>query len=183
MTKTTKKEEIQSPSIDIDISIQDESWIKEFPDIVEWTRQSITDMLASASNIAPEIDAIFSKIDDCEISIVLSNDAQLQSLNKQYRDIDKPTNVLSFCMTCPQDIKTCKDFLSLGDIIMSYERVKSEAAEQKKNFMDHYHHLLVHGFLHLLHYDHENIDDAAVMEDIEISILAEAGVNNPYETV
>lgn len=107
----------------------------------------------------------------CEVSILLTNDAALQILNRDYRGFDKPTNVLSF----PQD-----DDVMLGDIAMAYETLAREAAEQEKTFHHHFMHLFVHGVLHLLGYDHEEQRDQEDMEQQEIKILHGLGVPNPY---
>ena len=107
----------------------------------------------------------------CEVSILLTNDAAIQILNRDYRGFDKPTNVLSF----PQD-----DDILLGDIAMAYETLEREAIEQDKTFHDHFTHLFVHGALHLLGYDHEEKHDQEDMEQQEIKILHGLGVENPY---
>lgn len=107
-----------------------------------------------------------------ELSVVLCDDAYIQELNAEYRGKDKPTNVLSF----PQD----EDF-HLGDIVIAFETIKREADEQNKTFQDHFSHMLVHGFLHLLGYDHESDEEADVMENTEIQILGALGIKNPYE--
>lgn len=106
-----------------------------------------------------------------EISIVLSDDAQVQILNRDYRGKDKPTNVLSF----PQEERGL-----LGDVVMSIDTLKREAAEQDKVLGDHIKHMLVHGCLHLLGHDHEEEEEAQLMEALEIKILAQLGVKNPY---
>lgn len=109
--------------------------------------------------------------ENVEISVLLTDDAHIRVLNRDYRVKDKATNVLSF----PQDEPEM-----LGDIILAYETVMREAAEQGKTFEAHLTHLLVHGCLHLLGYDHEEDDEAEEMEALEVEILAGLGVNNPY---
>lgn len=108
-----------------------------------------------------------------EISILLTNDAQMQQLNKQFRGKDKPTNVLSF----PQDNEP--DLL--GDIAMGFETLRREAAEQEKTFEQHFTHLFLHGVLHLLGYDHEEDEDQRHMEQKEVEILHRLNISNPYE--
>lgn len=114
----------------------------------------------------------FEDIEGCEVSILLTDDAEMQVLNKQFRGFDKPTNVLSF----PQD-----DEVLLGDIAMGYEVLTREADEQEKTFEAHFTHLFVHGVLHLLGYDHEEKGDQEDMEKQEIEILHGLSIENPYE--
>lgn len=109
-----------------------------------------------------------------EIAVVLADDAFMKNLNSQYRGKNKPTNVLSF----PDS-----DFITshnLGDIVLALETIEKEAREQKKTFRNHTAHLLTHGFLHLLGYDHMEEKQADIMEKMEIKILKKLGVNNPY---
>ena len=104
------------------------------------------------------------------VSIVLANDALLHELNRSYRGKDKTTNVLSFIGEAGE----------LGDVILSYETVKREAKEQKKSFVRHTAHLVVHGCLHLIGHDHEKEKDAVKMETLETSILVKLGFSDPY---
>lgn len=104
------------------------------------------------------------------------DDASQQELNKEWRGIDKPTNVLSF----PQ-IEPFSPVLGiLGDITLARETLEREAAEQGVSFTDHYTHLVVHGFLHILGYDHVDENEALVMEGLETQILATLGIDDPY---
>jgi probable rRNA maturation factor len=112
--------------------------------------------------------------------ITLTDDAAQRALNRTWRSKDAPTNVLAFpvadrSMPLPDGAP-----LLLGDVVLAFETVWREAAEQDKRFEDHLRHLVVHGVLHLLGHDHENAADAAAMEAREIAILAELGVPNPY---
>lgn len=107
-----------------------------------------------------------------EVSVVLSTNDAVQNLNRTFRSQDKPTNVLSF----PSDEKE-----ELGDIILAYETVMQEAEESGIFALHHTLHLIVHGFLHLLGYDHEDETDAEYMEALEIQILNELNIKNPYE--
>jgi probable rRNA maturation factor len=112
-----------------------------------------------------------------EVCVVLSVDAAVRELNRTWRKIDKPTNVLSFPFK-----NTGPDVASamLGDIVIAYETTAAEAAAQNKPFLHHLSHLTVHGFLHLLGYDHENDVQAENMERLEREILLTLGVSDPY---
>jgi probable rRNA maturation factor len=111
-----------------------------------------------------------------ELSLVLTDDAEQQVLNRDWRGIDKATNVLSF----PQIEPFAPVSGLLGDIILARETLEREAAEQGVSLEDHFTHLVVHGFLHLLGYDHMDDDEALAMEGLETQILASLGVADPY---
>ncbi|HWV00529.1 MAG TPA: rRNA maturation RNase YbeY [Devosia sp.] len=111
-----------------------------------------------------------------ELSIVLTGDAEQRVLNRDWRGIDKSTNVLSF----PQIEPFGPVSGLIGDIILARETLEREADEQGVSFEDHFTHLVVHGFLHLLGYDHIKDDEALVMEGLETQILASLGVADPY---
>jgi probable rRNA maturation factor len=111
-----------------------------------------------------------------ELSIVLTDDAEQQVLNRDWRGIDKPTNVLSF----PQIEPFGPVSGLLGDIILARETLVREAQDEGVSVEDHFTHLVVHGFLHLLGYDHMDEDEALVMEALETQILASLGVADPY---
>lgn len=106
------------------------------------------------------------------LAIVLADDAMIQELNHTYRGKAKPTNVLSFNGSNGE----------LGDIILAHETIAREAEEQGKIFLQHTAHLVVHGCLHLLDYDHETIRDARIMEARETEILSGLGFPNPYRS-
>lgn len=108
-----------------------------------------------------------------ELSVLLCDDAFIRALNRQWRGRDAPTDVLSF----PAPAGAAR---SLGDIAIAYETTLREAQAEGKRLKDHVIHLLVHGFLHLLGYDHQNDAEAAKMERLEGAILAARGVANPY---
>lgn len=111
-----------------------------------------------------------------ELSVVLTDDAEQRRLNRDWRGIEKSTNVLSF----PQIEPFGPVSGILGDIILARETLEREAAEQGVSFEDHFTHLMVHGFLHILGYDHLDDDEALVMESLETQILASLGVADPY---
>lgn len=116
-----------------------------------------------------------------EVSILLDNDAALQALNKQWRDKDKPTNVLSFpAPPLPEAILAMEAERHLGDIALSYDTLAAEARAESKAIGDHLQHLVVHGMLHLQGHDHQTPDAADEMEDLERKILADLGISDPY---
>jgi probable rRNA maturation factor len=119
-----------------------------------------------------------------EISIRLTSDAEVQTLNEQYRQQDKPTNVLSFPMVQPDLIdalaNTDDGEVLLGDIVLAYETCEREAQERGVPVEDHATHLIVHGVLHLLGYDHMTDADAEHMEAIERDVMASLGLHDPY---
>ena len=119
---------------------------------------------------------------DCEIGIACVDTAESQQLNLQYREKDKPTNVLSFPSDIPEEMLALLDAEQLGDLVICIPVVLQEAAEQHKKPLDHFTHLLVHGVLHLLGYDHETCEaDAEEMEALEIAILKKLTIENPYQ--
>jgi probable rRNA maturation factor len=142
--------------------LMDERWNQPS---LPWEEQ-ISQSLEKASEI---LDKDFS---DTEISVVFSDDQHIQDLNKAFRHKDTPTNVLSFISEIDGE---------LGDIILSYETVRKEAMNADIPFNNHTLHLIIHGFLHLLGYDHEEENDAYAMENMEIQILKHLNIPNPYE--
>jgi probable rRNA maturation factor len=117
-----------------------------------------------------------------ELAIVLSNDSGIQALNRNWRGKDRPTNVLSF-PAAPAVARSGKARLPspyIGDIVIAYQTTAREAVAEGKPFDHHLAHLAVHGFLHLLGYDHENDRDAETMENLERRILRRLAVPDPY---
>ena len=117
------------------------------------------------------------------VDITLTDDAAQQALNRIWRSKDEPTNVLAFPSADAATPGPEGAPLLLGDVVLAYETVAREAAEQQKPLADHLRHLVVHGVLHLLGHDHTNPTDAATMEACEIKILAELGVPDPYRDI
>jgi probable rRNA maturation factor len=107
-----------------------------------------------------------------EVSVVLTDDAAIRTLNRDWRKIDKPTNVLSF--------PAPKSAGMLGDIVIAYETLERECAAEDRIFLDHLAHLTVHGFLHLIGYDHQNDAQADEMEALESKIMALMKLPDPY---
>lgn len=118
---------------------------------------------------------------DCEMGIACVNHDESHKLNLQYRGKDKPTNVLSFPSDLPDEMAQILDTFPLGDLVICIPVVLQEAIEQNKTPIEHFTHMLVHGTLHLMGYDHETSEqDAEEMEALEIQILAKLGFENPY---
>ena len=155
--------------IDVDVLVLDERWA-EIGDAQVVARLSVE---AALSVVAER------QSGDVEVSVALADDATVQALNRDWRGKDYPTNVLSF----PAPSTRTPGPRVLGDIALAYETVARESRHENKLFADHAVHLLVHGTLHLLGYDHESDSDAAVMEALEVEALARVGVADPYRGV
>ena len=112
-----------------------------------------------------------------EISVLLTNDEEIRELNKKYRNIDKPTNVLSFSITSDTIVNELR---MIGDIVISKEKILIEAKDQNKTFNDHLAHIVIHGFLHLLDYTHDDNKDSIIMENKEVELLKMIDISNPY---
>ncbi|MDT8895349.1 rRNA maturation RNase YbeY [Halomonas sp. I1] len=113
-----------------------------------------------------------------ELTIRFVDAEESRTLNRDYRDRDRPTNVLSFPFECPPTVP----IPLLGDLVICHPVVVAEAEQQHKSLIDHYAHMVVHGTLHLLGYDHIEDDEAEVMEALERDILAGLGIADPYAT-
>jgi probable rRNA maturation factor len=151
-------------------------------------------IVADAWNSEPDADAVIQRAvavaaemadadtADAELAVMLTDDAGIRTLNSNWRGIDKPTNVLSFpALRPPTGVSGADDIPPmLGDIAIAYETARREADDEQKPFDHHLSHLAVHGFLHLVGYDHETDDEAEAMDALEIEILAQLGIPDPY---
>ncbi|MCK2053260.1 rRNA maturation RNase YbeY [Methylobacterium sp. 37f] len=157
-------------SAEIDVAVEDARWTSVAPDLEAFVIRAVEAALAAAPE-APE--------GEVEISVLLTNDAAVQDLNRTWRGKDKPTNVLSF-PAAPQPTHPGVP-RPLGDVVLAYDTMLRESAEQSKPLSDHLAHLLVHGTLHLLGQDHETGEaDAEAMEALEVAALRTLGVPDPY---
>jgi probable rRNA maturation factor len=138
---------------------------------VIYSKSSIIEELAS-----PDLLRKYSDHRQDELSIRLVEPEESQSLNHQYRHKDKPTNVLSFEFEVPEGLS----LNLLGDLVICSDIVSSEAISQNKPLLSHWAHMVIHGCLHLLGFDHINDNEANEMEALEIEILAKLDINNPY---
>ncbi len=112
-----------------------------------------------------------------EVSLLLTSDAEMRALNVRWRGQDRPTNVLSFPAA---EAESLAESAALGDIALAFETLAREAEATGVPLVDHYRHLIAHGFLHLIGYDHQTDEEAERMEALETRILARLGVANPY---
>jgi probable rRNA maturation factor len=145
-------------------------WLSE-PDAEAVIQRAI----ATAAEIAD------ADVAEAELAVMLTDDAGIRTLNSNWRGNDKPTNVLSFPALQPAGAGRPDDVpRMLGDIAIAYETTRKEADDEQIPFDHHLSHLAVHGFLHLIGYDHEKDGDAEAMETLEQEILAQLGIPNPY---
>lgn len=163
--------------VKVDIDIRDYNWKK-------YIRKSYIKSLID--NIFKKLLALlvcnFEVKTIVEMSIIFTNDSDIRKINKKYRNINLPTNVLSFPTYETEffeELMTNR-YLFIGDIILSLDTIIKESAEQNKNFLDHLIHLLTHSLLHLLGFDHMKYEDAKKMEDLEIELLKQLNIANPY---
>ncbi len=146
----------------IDIMLNSDLWNGE-PEAEDIVRRAIAEAQRATSSPA------------AEIAILLTDDSEIRELNRRWRQQDKPTNVLSF--PAPE---SGAEREHLGDIVIAFETVAREAREQDKPMAHHLAHLAVHGYLHLLGYDHGDDGEAEDMERTEVTILQRLGIANPY---
>ncbi len=166
-----------------------------------WHEQNVLDAVLPALAYGYQyVKSTFPNLHQTEISLLLCDDKTIAALNQQWRDKAKPTNVLSFAQFSSTQLQSgnyhnADNFLGLGllansddntykhplgDIVLSFETCKAEAEASNIDFYHHITHLFIHGFLHLLGYDHETDDEAVKMQQAEIAILAKSAIKNPY---
>lgn len=167
------------PEIDFDVAYP--SWLKLLPAVEAISHEVIREIFKD-----PERQLA----GDMELSLMLVDDATIQELNRDHRGKDKPTNVLTFNALewdAPLRVASGQWFegqpMILGDIIFALETTRTEAQRDGKSLEHHYMHLLVHGLLHSLGYDHMNEAEAEEMEALEVALLKKLGVENPYQIV
>jgi len=151
--------------VEIDVNVAAPAW-KRVVDLEDLAKECVRQSLAaSGAALAPQ----------CELSVTFCNDAAIRGLNAQWRGKDQPTNVLSFPTPGALERKPL-----LGDVIVAYETVAREAEQQGKLFRAHTAHMVAHGFLHLIGYDHETAAEAERMEALERKIATALGFPDPY---
>ncbi|WP_425086494.1 rRNA maturation RNase YbeY [Zavarzinia compransoris] len=158
---------------------ENRAWVTALPDLRLLVPRAAKAALHAGRQRCPALDGALGPV---EIDLCLSSDEAVQQLNRDWRGKDKPTNVLSFpgleggiAASLPAEAPR-----PLGDIVLALETCQREAVEQDKSLAHHVQHLVVHGVLHLLGYDHESDAEAKAMEALEVSVLAGLGVPDPY---
>lgn len=163
-------------AVTVDVVVQSREWSVLAPTkdlVAALARRAVGAALARAARARDGL----SLRDGAELSVALSDDASVRQLNSQWRGQDKPTNVLSFPGAEADELA---DAPHIGDIVLAFETVAREAQDDGKTLADHTAHLIIHGTLHLLGFDHETDDEAGEMEALEIAALADLGIGDPY---
>jgi len=155
---------VTPPDLELDIAVEAGAWPEAMEDLA---RRAFTAALGLAPDAPPGPVAV---------SLLLTDDAGIRALNRQWRGQDKPTNVLSF----PAPSHPAPGPRLIGDVALGYETVRREAVAEAKPLEDHVAHLAVHGALHLVGYDHELEGQAEIMEALEVKALASLGIADPY---
>ena len=145
--------------IDLQIACEQETGLPTLEQIEQW----------ATAAIQPQSDEV-------EMTVRIVDEAESHELNLNYRGKDRPTNVLSFPVECPDEV----ELPLLGDLVICRQVVEREAQEQEKPLMAHWAHMVVHGSLHLLGYDHIEDDEAEEMESLETQIMTGLGFADPY---
>jgi probable rRNA maturation factor len=169
-----RKDAPRAAALRIAVVIEDDGWAAELPEASALLRKAARRAMAQARQ-----DGWQGSSKAHEFCIVLSNDRHVRQLNRDYRHKDKPTNVLSFA-ALDGGMPDRDTAWHLGDVILALGVVRKEAAKQGKPLEQHLTHLVIHGVLHLLGYDHEEEAEAERMEALEIAALKRLGIGNPY---
>ncbi len=168
--------------IKLNVQIEEPAWSSALQSI-EKTAEQVKDAVFSFVNKEYDLPILTCKL-PININVCLSNDENVHELNMQFRGIDRPTNVLSFANMDFADFEAQQELyqeVELGDIIIAYETMQRESELEGISLQAHFCHLLAHGFLHLLGFDHMETEEAEEMEGLEIDILQSLGIENPYK--
>lgn len=167
--------------VNIEIDIKSKKWLQI---------KNIEELIVTQSNKLIELSPLKKYLYDIdfELAIMLCSNPQIKKINQQFRNINKPTNILSFANLDEKLIQmhgldkaiNSAKYVFLGDLVLSYDYIFNEANKDNKNFNEHLTHLIIHGILHLIGYDHIDSQMAHKMESLEIKILNKLGIENPY---
>jgi probable rRNA maturation factor len=169
---------ISQEHIDATIAVNDPVWLGAIRSLRSHTEQVVFATLRHMHSSLPAITKERGR-ETIGIAVVFTNDKEIRELNYRFRGKDAPTNVLSFPADCDAPQPEYQEMV-LGDIILAYQVVAAEAKEQGKPFIHHTTHMIVHGLLHLLGFDHMHDAEAEIMEQHERVILASFGIPDPY---
>ena len=154
--------------VEISVQMPNERWIEALPECEHLVRETVLKALDGLRMTDPTL----------ELSLVLADNEMIQTLNRDYRGKDTATNVLAFPAVTGSAPGAPR---LLGDIVVAFEALDNEATAQSKSLRDHLQHLVLHGLLHLLEFDHDTDENAAEMERLETEILKQMGVDDPYQ--
>lgn len=180
--KNAAKKNTEMSKNTLNILIEEPGWKLALPEI-EATAEKVFAAVINHMKACEDIDFLRNG-HNINVNLSLGNDIEIKNLNREFRNLDKPTNVLSFAAVDDPDfdeILAQSSDLELGDIMIALETMQHESAEQKISLHDHFCHLLTHGLLHLLGFDHQDDEEAEVMENFEIAILRNLNIDNPYK--
>ncbi|WP_041793665.1 rRNA maturation RNase YbeY [Pararhodospirillum photometricum] len=159
------------------LQVEDSAWGEAVPDVPVLLTRAIRAALLGGDPAGLDL----AEGTPLDLSVVLCDDARIQALNREWRDKDAPTNVLSFAaLDAEEPLPPPGAVVLLGDVVIARETVLREALDQGIPVADHVFHLAVHGVLHLLGYDHQEDEEAVEMEGLETAILAEHGIQDPH---
>ena len=166
-----------SEAISVEVSVHCDAWLAACPEAEAVAAAAARAALAHAEGKPAGMPLL--------LGLILTDDAEQRRLNRTYRGRDAATNVLSFALIGPaaDPAAPAGAPVLLGDVVLAFATIEREATQQQKKLADHLRHLVVHGVLHLLGFDHENAADAAVMEALEVEILERLGVPDPYRAI
>lgn len=167
---------------ELNLCLNETEWETALPEYKEISNKVVS---LTINYVSQDTSTYIAKLNkELSFNLCLSNDQEIHALNKEFRGKDKPTNVLSFANIDDEEFETYTKHsqrIEMGDIIIALETMQHEAEEKHISLHDHFCHLLIHGILHLLGYDHIEDDEAECMENLEIEILRLLNINNPYE--
>lgn len=174
MANVTKKPSVRDVALNLEVLVEDAGWQKKITRLKGKIVEAVEAALLTQHKLKL-------KSESYELSITLTSNDKIRKLNREHRNKDYATNVLSFPLADDGVQVTFPGVpVLLGDVILAHDVIEAEAKAEKKTFNNHTVHLVVHGVLHLCGYDHETTGQARTMEGLEKSILADLGLPNPY---